>query len=86
MGGLLVVMLGIIDEEEAAAAIDLKARGLSKPALFEFVAGLAIRLSPGQPFRMRAKVRIGCGSDRRRPTCRGPNPGCRIWMTMAYLS
>jgi Na+/H+ antiporter NhaD/arsenite permease-like protein len=63
LGGLLVVVLGIIDQEEAFAAIDFNvifllagmmvlAGGLSKTGFFEFVAGHAIRLSRGQPFRL----------------------------------
>jgi Na+/H+ antiporter NhaD/arsenite permease-like protein len=63
LGGLLVVVLGIIDQEEAFAAIDFNvifllagmmvvAGGLSKTGFFEYVAGYAIRLSRGQPFRL----------------------------------
>jgi Na+/H+ antiporter NhaD/arsenite permease-like protein len=63
LGGLLVVVLGVIDQEEAFAAIDFNvifllagmmvlAGGLSKTGFFEFVAGHAIRLSRGQPFRL----------------------------------
>lgn len=63
LGGLLVVALGIIDQEEAFAAIDFNvifllagmmvlAGGLSKTGFFEFVAGHAIRLSRGEPFRL----------------------------------
>ena len=63
LGGLLVVVLGIIDQEEAFAAIDFNvifllagmmvlAGGLGKTGFFEYVAGQAIRLSRGQPFRL----------------------------------
>jgi Na+/H+ antiporter NhaD/arsenite permease-like protein len=63
LGGLLVVILGVIDQHEAFEAIDLNvifllagmmvlAGGLSRTGFFEFVAGHAIRLSRGQPFRL----------------------------------
>jgi Na+/H+ antiporter NhaD/arsenite permease-like protein len=63
LGGLLVVILGVIDQEEAFAAIDLNvifllagmmvlAGGLSKTGFFEYVAGQAIHLSRGEPFRL----------------------------------
>jgi Na+/H+ antiporter NhaD/arsenite permease-like protein len=63
LGGLLVVALGVIDQEEAFAAIDFNvvfllagmmvlAGGLSKTGFFEYVAGRAIHLSRGQPFRL----------------------------------
>jgi Na+/H+ antiporter NhaD/arsenite permease-like protein len=63
LGGLLVVVLGVVDQEEAFAAIDFNvvfllagmmvlAGGLSKTGFFEFVAGYAIRASRGQPFRL----------------------------------
>ena len=63
LGGLLVVALGVIDQEEAFAAIDFNvifllagmmvlAGGLSRTGFFEFVAGHAIRLSRGEPFRL----------------------------------
>jgi Na+/H+ antiporter NhaD/arsenite permease-like protein len=63
IGGLLVVVLGVIDQEEAFAAIDLNvifllagmmvlAGGLSKTGFFEYVAGQAIHLSRGEPFRL----------------------------------
>ncbi len=63
LGGLLVVVLGIIDQEEAFGAIDFNvifllagmmvlAGGLAKTGFFEFVAGHAIRLSHGKPFRL----------------------------------
>jgi Na+/H+ antiporter NhaD/arsenite permease-like protein len=63
LGGLLVVVLGVIDQEEAFAAIDFNvifllagmmvlAGGLSKTGFFEYVAGHAIHLSYGQPFRL----------------------------------
>jgi Na+/H+ antiporter NhaD/arsenite permease-like protein len=63
LGGLLVVVLGVVDQEEAFAAIDFNvifllagmmvlAGGLSKTGFFEYVAGHAIHLSRGQPFRL----------------------------------
>jgi Na+/H+ antiporter NhaD/arsenite permease-like protein len=63
LGGLLVVVLGIIDQEEAFAAIDFNvifllagmmvlAGGLSQTGFFEFVAGHAIHRSRGEPFRL----------------------------------
>jgi Na+/H+ antiporter NhaD/arsenite permease-like protein len=63
LGGLLVVAFGVIDQEEAFAAIDFNvifllagmmvlAGGLSKTGFFEYVAGYAIHLSRGQPFRL----------------------------------
>jgi len=63
LGGLLVVALGVIDQEEAFGAIDFNvifllagmmvlAGGLAKTGFFEFVAGHAIHLSRGEPFRL----------------------------------
>jgi Na+/H+ antiporter NhaD/arsenite permease-like protein len=63
LGGLLVVVLGVIDQEEAFAAIDFNvifllagmmvlAGGLSRTGFFEYVAGQAIHLSRGEPFRL----------------------------------
>src|SRR3954454_23634454 len=63
LGGLLVVVLGIIDQEEAFAGIDFNvifllagmmilAGGLSKTGFFEYVARLAIHRSRGEPFRL----------------------------------
>ena len=63
LGGLLVIALGVIDQEEAFAAIDFNvifllagmmvlAGGLSKTGFFEYVAGVAIHASRGQPFRL----------------------------------
>ena len=63
LGGLLVVVLGVIDQHEAFEAIDFNvifllagmmvlAGGLSRTGFFELVAGHAIRLSKGQPFRL----------------------------------
>jgi Na+/H+ antiporter NhaD/arsenite permease-like protein len=63
LGGLLVVVLGVIDQEEAFRAIDFNvifllagmmilAGGLGKTGFFEYVAGYAIHLSRGQPFRL----------------------------------
>ena len=57
------MVLGVIDQEEAFAAIDFNvifllagmmvlAGGLSKTGFFEYVAGLAIHLSRGEPFRL----------------------------------
>ncbi|HEX5013844.1 MAG TPA: ArsB/NhaD family transporter [Candidatus Limnocylindrales bacterium] len=63
LGGLLVVVLGIIDQEEAFGGIDFNvifllagmmilAGGLSRTGFFEYVAGLAIHRSRGEPFRL----------------------------------
>ena len=63
LGGLLVVVLGVIDQEEAFRAIDLNvifllagmmvlAGGLSRTGFFEYVAGVAIHFSRGKPFRL----------------------------------
>ena len=63
LAGLLVVALGVIDQEEAFAAIDFNvifllagmmilAGGLSQTGFFEFVAGVAIHQSRGEPFRL----------------------------------
>ena len=63
LGGLLVVALGIVNQEEAFAAIDFNvifllagmmvlAGGLSQTGFFEYVAGQAVRLSKGAPFRL----------------------------------
>jgi Na+/H+ antiporter NhaD/arsenite permease-like protein len=63
LGGLLVVVVGVIDQHEAFEAIDLNvifllagmmvlAGGLSRTGFFEFIAGHAIRMSRGQPFRL----------------------------------
>ncbi len=63
LGGLLVVVLGVIDQEEAFAAIDFNvifllagmmvlAGGLSRTGFFEYVAGYAIHFSQGKPFRL----------------------------------
>ncbi len=63
LGGLLVVALGIIDQEEAFGAIDFNvifllagmmvlAGGLAKTGFFEFIAGHAIHRSRGEPFRL----------------------------------
>ena len=63
LGGLLVVLLGIVDQEEAFAGIDFNvifllagmmilAGGLSRTGFFAYVAALAIRSSRGEPFRL----------------------------------
>src|SRR5918998_1173989 len=63
LGGLLVVVFGVIDQHEAFAAIDLNvifllagmmilAGGLRRTGFFEFVAGYAIHVSRGEPFRL----------------------------------
>jgi Na+/H+ antiporter NhaD/arsenite permease-like protein len=62
-GGLLIVALGVVGQEEAFAAIDFNvifllagmmvlAGGLRQTGFFEFVAGHAIRVSRGEPFRL----------------------------------
>jgi Na+/H+ antiporter NhaD/arsenite permease-like protein len=63
LGGMLVVVLGIVDQEEAFAGIDFNvifllagmmilAGGLSRTGFFEYVAGHAIHRSRGEPFRL----------------------------------
>jgi Na+/H+ antiporter NhaD/arsenite permease-like protein len=63
LGGLLVVVLGVIDQDEAFAAIDFNvifllagmmvlAGGLRVTGFFEYVAGHAIHRSEGRPFRL----------------------------------
>src|SRR5918998_6280327 len=63
LAGLLVVVFGVIDQHEAFAAIDFNvifllagmmilAGGLRRTGFFEFVAGYAIHLSRGEPFRL----------------------------------
>jgi Na+/H+ antiporter NhaD/arsenite permease-like protein len=63
LGGLLVIALGIVDQADAFAAIDFNvifllagmmvlAGGLSQTGFFEYVAGQAVRLSKGAPFRL----------------------------------
>jgi Na+/H+ antiporter NhaD/arsenite permease-like protein len=63
LAGLLVVALGVINQEEAFAAVDFNvifllagmmvlAGGLSQTGFFEYIAGQAIRLSRGEPFRL----------------------------------
>ncbi|MBF8290232.1 MAG: hypothetical protein HW391_1200 [Chloroflexi bacterium] len=63
LGGLLVVALGVIHQDEAFAAIDFNvlfllagmmvlAGGLGQTGFFEYVAAHAIRLSRGRPFRL----------------------------------
>jgi Na+/H+ antiporter NhaD/arsenite permease-like protein len=63
LGGLLLVAIGVIDQAEAFAAIDFNvifllagmmiiANGLAKTGFFEYVAGRAIHVSRGEPFRL----------------------------------
>ena len=63
LGGLLVIVLGVISQEEAFAAIDFNvvfllagmmiiAGGLKQTGFFDFLAGEAIHLSRGEPFRL----------------------------------
>ncbi len=63
LGGLLVVALGVIDQEQAFAAIDINvifllagmmvlAGTLRQTGFFEYVAAHAIHHSRGQPFRL----------------------------------
>jgi Na+/H+ antiporter NhaD/arsenite permease-like protein len=63
LGGLLVVALGVIDQHQAFEAIDFNvifllagmmiiASGLSQTGFFEYVAGRAIHVSRGEPFRL----------------------------------
>ena len=62
-GGFLIVVLGILDQQEAFAAVDFNvifllagmmvmAGALRKTGFFEYVAGHAIHLSRGEPFRL----------------------------------
>ncbi len=62
-GGMLVIVLGILEQGEAFAAIDFNvifllagmmvmAGALRKTGFFEYVAGYAIHLSKGEPFRL----------------------------------
>jgi Na+/H+ antiporter NhaD/arsenite permease-like protein len=63
LGGLLVIVLGVIDQHEAFAAIDFNvifllagmmvlAAGLRRTGFFEWIAALAIHQSGGRPFRL----------------------------------
>ncbi len=63
LGGLLVVVLGIIDQHQAFEAIDFNvifllagmmiiASGLARTGFFEYLAGHAIHLSKGDPYRL----------------------------------
>lgn len=63
LGGLLVIVLGIIDQHEAFEAIDFNvifllagmmviAGGLARTGFFEYVAGRAIHASKGDPMRL----------------------------------
>jgi Na+/H+ antiporter NhaD/arsenite permease-like protein len=63
LGGLLVIALGVIDQETAFEAIDFNvifllagmmiiAAGLAQTGFFEYIAGQAIHLSRGEPFRL----------------------------------
>ena len=69
VGGLLLVALGVISQEQAFEAIDLNvifllagmmilAGGLGRTGFFEFIAGWAIHLSRGQPFRLLVMLSI----------------------------
>jgi Na+/H+ antiporter NhaD/arsenite permease-like protein len=63
LGGLLVIVLGVISQDEAFAAIDFNvvfllagmmiiAGGLKQTGFFDFLAGEAIHFSRGEPFRL----------------------------------
>ncbi len=63
LGGLLVVAIGVIDQHQAFEAIDFNvifllagmmiiASGLRQTGFFEYVAGRAIHVSKGEPFRL----------------------------------
>ena len=63
LGGLSVIVLGVIDQHEAFAAIDLNvifllaammvlASGLAKTGLFDWLAVRSVRLSHGDPMRL----------------------------------
>jgi len=69
LGAMLVIVLGIVDQQEAFAAIDFNvifllvgmmvmAGALRKTGFFEFVAGHAIRLSRGEPFRLLVSLTV----------------------------
>ncbi len=69
LGAMLVIVLGIVDQQEAFAAIDfnvifllvgmmIMAGALRKTGFFEFVAGHAIRLSRGEPFRLLVSLTV----------------------------
>jgi Na+/H+ antiporter NhaD/arsenite permease-like protein len=69
LGGLLVVALGVVDQHEAFEAIDLNvifllagmmviAGVLGRTGFFEWVAGWAVHLSRGRPFRLMVMLAI----------------------------
>ena len=69
LGAMLVIVLGIVDQQEAFAAIDfnvifllvgmmIMAGALRKTGFFEYVAGHAIRLSEGKPFRLLVSLTV----------------------------
>jgi Na+/H+ antiporter NhaD/arsenite permease-like protein len=69
LGAMLVIVLGIVDQQEAFAAIDfnvifllvgmmIMAGALRKTGFFEFVADHAIRLSRGEPFRLLVSLTV----------------------------
>ena len=69
LGAMLVIVLAIVDQQEAFAAIDfnvifllvgmmIMAGALRKTGFFEYVAGHAIRLSEGKPFRLLVSLTV----------------------------
>ena len=69
LGAMLVIVLGVVDQQEAFAAIDfnvifllvgmmIMAGALRKTGFFEYVAGHAIRLSEGKPFRLLVSLTV----------------------------
>ena len=69
LGAMLVIVLGVVSQQEAFAAIDFNvifllvgmmgmAGALRKTGFFEYVAGHAIRLSRGEPFRLLVSLAV----------------------------
>jgi Na+/H+ antiporter NhaD/arsenite permease-like protein len=69
LGAMLVIVLGVVSQQEAFAAVDFNvifllvgmmvmAGALRKTGFFEYVAGHAIRLSRGEPFRLLVSLAV----------------------------
>ena len=69
LGGLLLIALGVVDQHDAFEAIDLNvifllagmmvlAGALGRTGFFDWVAGWAVHLSRGQPFRLMVMLAI----------------------------
>jgi Na+/H+ antiporter NhaD/arsenite permease-like protein len=69
LGGLLLIALGVVDQHDAFEAIDLNvifllagmmvlAGTLGRTGFFEFVAGWAVHLSRGEPFRLMVMLAV----------------------------